>query len=141
MASSSVLSVQTCVDGWLAQASADARIWLRATCERIAGGDERTLSIAFSSAARRVGKATVAPDAAALAESARALPGIDPRRWTLDQAARARLVLAIPADPADRWLASLDRIFAACDLGESVALYQALPLLPNPELLRRGCNG
>lgn len=136
MAPSSVLSVQACVDGWLAKATPEGREWLNATCARIAAGDERTLSIAFSSASRRLGKGDLALGRDALAEAARAVPGLDPRRWTIDQAARARLVMAIRAEPAAAWLATLDRIFAACDLGESIALYQAIPLLPHPELLR-----
>jgi hypothetical protein len=57
----------------------------------------------------------------------------DPRHWSLDQAGRTLLVLSLPATDAKSFVATLDKLFAASDVGELVTLYQTLPLLPFPE--------
>lgn len=95
----------------------EAAAWVRAQRARIAAGDERALYLALGQAGRKVGRAP--------------LPG----GWSADQAARALLVLALPAGDPPRWLAVLDRCFHAGTVEELVALYQALPLLPHPGLL------
>ncbi len=43
------------------------------------------------------------------------------------------LILSFPQENGDRYVATLDKIFGAADLGEAIALYQSLPLLPHPE--------
>ncbi|MCS6969552.1 MAG: EboA domain-containing protein [Planctomycetota bacterium] len=106
--------------------------WLAERCARIADGDERALYLALGQAGRRLGRAPLAVDPAL---AARARPGWDPTRWSVDQAARALLVLSFPAAPAERWQAVIERCFGNATLEEQVALYQALPLLPHPERL------
>jgi hypothetical protein len=54
----------------------------------------------------------------------------------VDQTGRARLVLSLPSDDRGDYLATLERVFTHADMGESVALYQTLPLLPYPEAHR-----
>jgi hypothetical protein len=73
----------------------------------------------------------LAPTDAELAAAAASRPGWDPRDWTLDQAARVRLLLASTADGA---LLSrrLDTLCSAADVGELVAFYRGLPLYPDP---------
>jgi hypothetical protein len=109
-----------------------AQPWLDAQLARVAAGDERALFLGLGLAGRKVGRAPLAADAAA-ADAARS--GWRPAGWSADQAARALLVLALPAGDADAWLATLDRCFHAGTVEELVALYQALPLLPHPERL------
>jgi hypothetical protein len=129
--------VIACLDRWLAAGLAlEAGAWLADACKRIAAGAaEKTLFLSFSSAARRVGKNDLGLDAAELARAAQACPGWDPSRWSRDQAARSRLLLALPAADPAAWLATLDRLCAAATVEESVAIYQTLPLLPHPERL------
>ena len=43
------------------------------------------------------------------------------------------LILSFPQDDADRYVSTLNKIFAAADMQEAIALYQSLPLLPYPE--------
>lgn len=100
-------------------ATGEALAWLEAQRARIAAGDAQALYLAVGQAGRRVGRAP--------------LPA--PAGWTADQAARTLLVLALPAEPVDAWLATLDRVFHAGTVDELVALYQALPRLPNPDRL------
>ncbi len=114
----------------------EALRWLDDAVGKAALGDPRAFFIAFSQAPRRVGKADLSLDAADLASADDARPGWSPRRWTVDQAARTRLVLALPAPTAETLVGVLDKLFAAGDVGELVALYQMLPLLPFPEAHR-----
>jgi hypothetical protein len=106
--------------------------WLDGQLARVAAGDERALFLGLGLAGRKVGRAPLVVDPA-LAAAAR--PGWDPAGWSADQAARTLLVLALPAADPTRWLATLDHCFHAATVGELVALYQALPLLPHPQLL------
>ena len=93
-----------------------ARAWLHEKIGEIAGGDERALFLAFGLAPRKVGRAET--------------PG-----GPADQLARAALLLAFPADDRGRWLAAFDALADAAEVGELVALYRALPVLPFPDAL------
>ena len=127
----------TLLDSWLRrQLKAETAAWLRDTCAAVvSGGGTRALFIAFSTAGRRAGREDMRLSAADLAAAQEVRRGWDPSRWSIDQAVRTRLVLALPSSDAKAWLTTLDQLFAAAGLEELVALYQALPLLPHPELL------
>lgn len=43
------------------------------------------------------------------------------------------MLLALPTEDADAFVGAVEKLFSAADVGELVALYQALPLLPYPE--------
>jgi hypothetical protein len=132
-----LMPAMTLLDSWLErQLKPDTAAWLRDTIVRTGhDGGNRALFIAFGLAGRRTGRADLALTTDDRRAAARARAAWDPSRWSLDQAARARLVLALPAHDASTWLTTLDRLFAAAGLEELVALYQALPLLPHQELL------
>lgn len=52
------------------------------------------------------------------------------------------LILAIPQDDAEQYSQALEQLFTTAEVGELVALYQSLPLLPNRErLLARAAEG
>ena len=134
----SAMGIMTLLDSWLLrQLKAETTSWLRETCATIAhdGASTRTLFIAFGIVGRRSGRADVPLSADDRAAALSARRGWDPSRWSLDQMARTRLVLAMPATDQRVWLTTLDQLFAAAGLEELVALYQALPLLPHQELL------
>ena len=108
--------------------------WLREQCASIAAGaPERTFHLAFGMAVRKTGTAPLAPTAAEQAEAFAAHAGWDLRDWTVDQAARAALLLALPASPATT--TSIRALFQTADLGEHVALVRSLFLLPGNENL------
>ncbi len=116
-----------------------ASAWLAEACAK--AGTERELFLAFALAPRRVGRAQVRQDQR-LIDEAGVVPGWQPWRWTLDQVARARLLLAMPEAGPQALLRTLDRLFASAGLQELVALYQALPLLPHaPQLTGRAAEG
>ncbi|MFM2090468.1 MAG: hypothetical protein RLZZ127_957 [Planctomycetota bacterium] len=116
----------SCLDRWLADRPGAG--WLAEACAR--AGDATALALAWGAAARRCGRDALAAPAA---EAAAVRPGWDPARWSVDQAARVRLLLAVPVE---RLPAELDRLAGASTVEELTALYLALPLLPGPERFR-----
>lgn len=126
------------LDRWLESRLDDsAREWLAGACQRVAaGGPGKDLYLAFGTARRKVGTADLALDAAELAAANDARRGFRPALWSADQAARARLLLALPPLAPEALARTIDRLSEDADLGELVALYQALPLLPHPEAHR-----
>jgi hypothetical protein len=95
---------------------------------------DEALDIALGMAPRKLGKAELALGAADLAAAERALPGWDPRGWSVTDAARVLLLAGLPA--AGKPFA--ERFRALCrtaDVAELVTLYRGLPLYPDPAAL------
>ncbi len=132
-----VTDAMTLLDSWLQrQLKAETSVWLCDTCASVAaGGGTRALFIAFSTAGRRAGRDDLRLGEVDRTAAQAARSGWDPVRWSIDQAVRTRLVLALPSSDAKAWLTTLDQLFAAAGLEELVALYQALPLFPHQDLL------
>ncbi|MDX5436082.1 MAG: EboA domain-containing protein [Pontibacter sp.] len=102
--------------------------------------DEATpkdLYLAFSSAPRFVGKEPLrlANHDREKAEEIRA--GFNTSRWNAAQTARTLLILSLPYQDKNGFQQKLETLFSTADMGELVALYAALPLLPHPELFRK----
>ena len=138
---SPVTSVSSLLATWIhRQSSPDAFAWLESRVTEACSGDAKGLNLGFSMAPRKLGKADLALSEADLRAADAARPGWDPRGWSVDQAARALLVISLPAPGPTAYVATLDRLFAAAEMGEAVALYQALPLLPHPEAHHFRCT-
>jgi hypothetical protein len=106
--------------------------WLReAAAGLAAGGDDRELFRCVSMVSRKLGKAPLQLDVAALTLAGQARPGWDPSRWTVDQAARVRLLLAAATDD-ERLVGRLDQLCATADVDELVAFYRGLAVYPAP---------
>jgi hypothetical protein len=118
---------------WLAERlPLDSADWLGTVAGLVrAAPTDRPLYLAIGEVARRVPRQPLAPTDAELAAAAAIRPGWDPRDWTLDQAARVRLLLASTADGAVL-SRRLDTLCSAADVGELVAFYRGLPLYPDP---------
>ncbi len=106
--------------------------WLDERATAIQTRDRKALFLGFGMVPRKVGKADVTLSDAELAQAEATRPGWNPRGWSLDQLARTFLVLSFPSEDAALYVQTLDQLFQAGEVGELVALYQALPLLPNP---------
>ena len=125
------------LEQWIA-AKADERglDWLRERRSELrTGAPDRKFFTAFSAAPRFLGKADLELSDDDLSRADEARLGWNPSRWSVDQAARTLLVLSLDASDSDRFVATLDKVFASADVGESVALYQSLPVLPAPRRL------
>ena len=122
------------LQAWLAsRLAAPAATWLHERLAAVQKGDKKALQLAFGLTPRKVGKADLALTDAELAAATAVRPGWDPRGWSVDQVVRTLLVLSLPAEGPEALVAILDGIFGTGDVGELVALYQALPLLPHPK--------
>lgn len=133
--------IRDCLLEWVRRDTpAAASDWLLGQCRKLGeGAPARTLFLDFSGALRRTGKAPLRLLPEDLARADRLRPAWSPAAWTTDQAARIALVLSWPAADADAYVATLDQIFQSADLGELVALYQALPVLPHARAHVRRC--
>ena len=136
MYSHDLSNVTDLIHHWLTQ-QAQGLDWLEQKRTQIAqGAPARVFFTAFSAVPRYTGKQDLQltqQDWQAIEEIC---PGWSPGHWSIDQAARTLLVLSLPADDAEKYRQTLEQVFTAADLGELVALYQALPLLPHPDSLR-----
>ncbi len=101
-----------------------------------AGAPDRQLFKLFSLLPRRVGKADLALSLADRERAATLCPGWNPREWSVDQAARALLLLSLPQTDAGQVKARFEQLFTTAGLQELIALHQTLPLLPHPDRYR-----
>lgn len=115
------------------QAAPNAFDWLSERMALIGIGQTSGLFMGFGLAARKMGKADLELSDVDLQAADGARPGWNPAGWTLDQAARALLVLTAPSPEPAAYVALIDKLFVAAEMGELIALYQTLPLLPYPE--------
>jgi hypothetical protein len=95
---------------------------------------DEALDIALGMAPRKLGKGVLALGDADLAAAEKAVPGWDPRGWSVTDAARILLLAGLPA--AGKPFA--ERFRALCrtaDVAELVTLYRGLPLYPDPAAL------
>jgi hypothetical protein len=126
---------------WLLQSVSETAIaWLEQKQTQIASGAaERVFFTAFSAVPRYLGKQSLQLTSQDLEAAQEIVPGWYPSNWSVDQAGRALLLLALPQNDAegDEATSTLDKVFSSADMGELVALYQSLPLLPHPELHRQ----
>lgn len=139
----SASTAEQLLNNWLTrQCSVDACNWLSDQSQKIAEGNNQAFFLSFGMAGRKVGKHDLALNDQDLAHAEQARPGWNPQQWTLDQSARALLVLALPHESAEVFTETLDKVFAAADVGELVALYQMLPILPFQDAhIRRAAEG
>ncbi|WP_138497203.1 EboA family metabolite traffic protein [Nostoc sp. PA-18-2419] len=133
-----MIKVDKLLHQWLVESVSQVAIsWLEQKQTQIASGaGERVFFTAFSAVPRYLGKQNLQLTSQDMEAAQEAIPGWNPSIWSVDQAARTLLVLALPQDDAQGYVRSLDKVFSSADMGELVALYQSLPLLPHPELHR-----
>ncbi|MBV6627254.1 MAG: EboA family metabolite traffic protein [Rivularia sp. (in: Bacteria)] len=132
------INAQDLLYQWVSrQINTQALNWLNQKRQQISEGAAPFIFFtAFSAVPRYTGKQDIQPTLKELESASNVCNNWYPVEWTIDQAARTLLVLSLPSDDADKYLQTLDRVFAAADVRELVALYQALPLLPNAEKFR-----
>jgi hypothetical protein len=107
--------------------------WLADRFEATRTGDRAEFHLAFGLIPRKTGKTILQLTEAELLQAKAIQPGWRPELWSVDQAARTLLVNFLPSEPEEAFREILDRTFAAGEVGELVALYQSLWLLPHPE--------
>lgn len=135
----SIHGVSELLNCWLSQqVTQEGFAWLAEKQKQIsADGNVRVFFAAFSAVPRYTGKENLELTSSDLQAADRMRRGWYPSSWSVDQAARTLLVLALPQEDMQKYLLALDQIFSTADVGELVALYQSLSLLPFPEQLRK----
>lgn len=97
----------------------------------------REFLTAFSAVSRYVGKQQLQLAPEDLKAASALHKDWFPAHWSVEQAVRTLLLLALPQDNPEKYLDTLEEVFTAADVGELIALYQALPLLAYPERLQK----
>lgn len=129
-------SVTDLLHNWLQNPAKEGLTWIRDKREQIADGvPTRVFFSAFSAVPRYTGKKNLELTSEDLQAAKAVRTGWSPGHWRIDQAVRTLLVLALPQEDAEKYLCTLEQVFTTADVGELIALYQSLPLLPYPERL------
>lgn len=93
----------------------------------------RSFYMAFSAAPRFIGKAPLQLTAEEVTQADQLRKGFQPQGWTILQTVRVYFLLMLPHEDATSYQENLARLYDTADMEEQVALYSALPLLPDPE--------
>ena len=120
---------------WLdRKADDDGRVWLYEKCAALEeNASDRVFFTTFSAVPRYLSKDDLELRSEDLRQAERAREGWSPAHWSISQAGRTVVLLSAPADERETYAERVARLASAADVGESVALYQSLPLLPHPE--------
>lgn len=122
---------------WLVRQVPIAQLtWLDEKQEQVAQASEKALFTAFSAIPRHLGKEDLQLTEDDWHMADRLRTGWCPQGWSVDQVGRTLLLLKFPHQNAEVYRQAIEKLFAAADVAELVALYQSLPLLPYPEQWR-----
>ena len=125
--------IKKLIESWLAMRLDPAAAgWVRDRQGSIRLGDRKGLYLAFGMAPRKVGKSDLGLTDEELSTANAVRPGWNPRGWSVDQLTRSLFLLSLPTMEATELVTVLDQLFGAGEVGELVAMYQTLPLLPHP---------
>jgi len=117
------------------QVDAGRGAWLDAQIAALANdSSDVALEIALGMVPRKLGKAELALTDADLGAANKAIPGWDPRGWSVTDAARILLLSGLPSGGkpfAERFRA----LCRTADVAELATLYRGLPLYPDPAAL------
>jgi hypothetical protein len=117
---------------WLTMLPMPVQTWLDERARQIRTEALRLFYATYSAIPRHTGRAELALDPSELTAAQALRPGWQPQGWSLDQVARAYVLLALPAQDPAAYGQAVRTLAASAELRESIALYQSLPLLPHP---------
>lgn len=118
-------------------ASQEAISWLNEKLQKVREDNSgRSLYLAFSATPRFVGKSILQLQETDLERAGSLRAGFNPVNWTSDQVARTLLLLANSHQDKETFLNRLNQLFDTAEMGELVALYASLPLLPYPDAFK-----
>jgi hypothetical protein len=126
----------TLLRGWLLrQLEPGQGAWLEAQLASLQkDSSDEALGIALGLAPRKLGKAPLALSDADLAAAGKALPGWDPRGWSVTDGARILLLAGLPR-AGKPFAARFRALCQTADVEELATLYRGLPLYPDAPAL------
>lgn len=128
-------SPEIAIQQWLdARLSAEANAWLRDILIDAPSFEHGRLERVIALAGRRAGNERLDLSASELEQADRARAGWNPLDWTVADAARARVLLAVASDVA-AFGETFKRLCQTADLGTLIGLYRGLPVFPFSEAL------
>ena len=129
---------QSFLNSLLSQGSSNESLsWFRQkTAQFESGFAEKDFYLVFSQLPRFFRKEKIKFIEGQLQAASCLRKGFDPSEFTEVQAARVMLALMIPSEDVNRFLKILNNLFSTGEVNELVALYAAMPLLSNPDLLK-----
>ncbi|MCB1062076.1 MAG: EboA domain-containing protein [Verrucomicrobiae bacterium] len=118
-------------------ASADAINWLNGEVVALRSDfNQRRFYYAFSGVSRHFDKtARVNVEAGDLDSLDAPCPGFTLAGWDEFRLARVILLTVLAEQPTDIYQSTLEKVLGSADLREQVAIFSALPLLPDPDFL------
>ena len=134
MTESVTVALARLIHTWIAsRVESSAMSWVDDRTLVICESDRKSLFLAFRPGSSKSRQSRSVRDRIGTGGRRRpARTGWDPKGWSLDQLVRAYFVLMYPSGDIEAYVKTLDLMFSTGEVGELVALYQTLPLLPNP---------
>lgn len=136
--------IKTFLMGRLEKAApAEGLQWLKKRHQEIKEkSQDRTFYLTFSAVPRYLGKEPIHFSSQDLEKADELRKGFNPSAWTVDRTARIWLLFDLPHEDADTFVQKIEMLFDTADMGELVALYSSLPLLPYPKrFVKRAAEG
>jgi hypothetical protein len=117
----------------------EAYTWVESKSKHLKeGGEDWEFYTAFSAVPRHTGKGPLSLTDQEKQQAEAIRTGWKPAGWTTDQLGRTLLVLSMAqSKDQEAFLAMLEKTFISSDMGEGVALYQSLSILPYPDRLQK----
>lgn len=137
----SVQTVAEVLDEWLdSRLASDAKAWFQQRLQQVEAGKMQDLAFGFGLASRKIPRIGLELQPEEISQADQVHPGWRAAHWGLIDAVRVRLVLAWPAETTEQFVSVLEKLFAAGEVHELIALYQGLAVYPFPEahVLRAG---
>jgi len=131
--------LQQIITSWLERRlDGNAVEWVAEKSERLKNGAEDwEFFTSFSAVPRYTGKDSLELTEDEQEQAQNVRKGWQPQHWSVDELTRTYMALSIGNRPAEEFLDLLDKTFTTADIGESVALYKSIAILPYPEKLRK----
>lgn len=122
---------------WLARQLPEEQLaWLDEHLGRLsASPSKQDLQLAFGLVPRKIGRRDLKLDDEDIRAAAEARQGWKPGQWSVDNAARV-LLLATAAPALNAFSEQFASLCRYGDVAEQIACYSALPLLPQPDMLK-----
>lgn len=99
-------------------------------------GLERIFFTSYSAVTRYLGRGKLDLSTSELQMAEQLVPGWNPLNWSLEQVGRSLILLSLPSIDPVKYITTLDKLISAADVGEAIAFYQSLCLLPHPDQLQ-----